>query len=170
MVQSCLCYYSGKSYAVDLWPAIGMLEDSLKAVMQETLRNYLILDTEMAILPGVDSVCDELPPADVAFDNLHIAGVSISAKITLEGFADAEKDLELCTALTNEEIIRQVAEDSDDSEIKEAAPIQPKSSELTRALKLSLLYSDSMALAEIEADIITGKLNALQIKIRLFFT
>ncbi|KAH7979816.1 hypothetical protein HPB49_011336 [Dermacentor silvarum] len=82
-------------------------------------------------LPSVD----ELPSADVAFDDLRAAGVSIPAGITFEGFADADKDLELCAELTDDEIIRQVTEDSDDSdtENEEPAPTQPTSSELTRA-------------------------------------
>ncbi|KAH7969862.1 hypothetical protein HPB52_022383 [Rhipicephalus sanguineus] len=79
---------------------------------------------------------DELPSADVAFDDLRAGGVLIPAEITLESFADADKDLELCAELTDDEIIHQVTEDSDDSdtENEEPAPTQPTSSELTRAL------------------------------------
>ncbi|KAH7943397.1 hypothetical protein HPB52_007800 [Rhipicephalus sanguineus] len=92
------------------------------------------LDAETAVSPQVDSVCDELPSADVAFDDLRAAGVSIPAGIIFEGFADADKDLELCAEWTDDEIIRQVTEDSDDSdtENEEPAPTQPTSSELTR--------------------------------------
>ncbi|KAH7951748.1 hypothetical protein HPB52_012179 [Rhipicephalus sanguineus] len=114
---------------------------------------------------------DELPSADVAFDDLHAGGVSIPAEITLEGFADADKDLELCAELTDDEIVHQVTEDSDDSdtENEEPAPTQPTSSELTRALMtLSLVYSGNMTLTEIEADIIAGK-RTVQKKIRDFF-
>ncbi|KAH7981962.1 hypothetical protein HPB52_002260 [Rhipicephalus sanguineus] len=114
---------------------------------------------------------DELPSADVAFDDLHAGGVSIPAEITLEGFADADKDLELCAELTDDEIVRQVTEDSDDSdtENEEPAPTQPTSSELTRALMtLLLVYSGNMTLTEIEADIIAGK-RTVQKKISDFF-
>ncbi|KAH7972717.1 hypothetical protein HPB52_015980 [Rhipicephalus sanguineus] len=114
---------------------------------------------------------DELPSADVAFDNLRAGGVLIPAEITLEGFADADKDLELCAELTDDEIIHQVTEDSDDSdtENEEPAPTQPTSSELTRALMiLSLVYSGNMTLTEIEADIIAGK-RTVQKKISDFF-
>ncbi|KAH7944040.1 hypothetical protein HPB52_014777 [Rhipicephalus sanguineus] len=103
---------------------------------------------------------DELPSADVAFDDLRAGGVLIPAEITLEGFADADKDLELCPELTDDEIIHQVTEDSDDSdtENEEPAPTQPTNTELTRALMtLSLVYSGNMTLTEIEADIIAGK-------------
>lgn len=64
---------------------------------------------------------------------LRPAGVSIPAGITFEGFADADKDLELCADLTDHEIIRQVTEDSDDSDTvnEEPSPTQPTSSELT---------------------------------------
>ncbi|KAH7984883.1 hypothetical protein HPB52_024468 [Rhipicephalus sanguineus] len=114
---------------------------------------------------------DELPSADVAFDDLRAGGVLIPAEITLEGFADADKDLELCAELTDDEIIHQVTEDSDDSdtENEEPAPTQPTSSELTRALMtLSLVYSGNMTLTEIEADIIAGK-RTVQKKISDFF-
>ncbi|KAH7981647.1 hypothetical protein HPB52_000422 [Rhipicephalus sanguineus] len=114
---------------------------------------------------------DELPSADVAFNDLHAGGVLIPAEITLESFADADKDLELCAELTDDEIIHQVTEDSDDSdtENEEPAPTQPKSSELTRALMtLSLVYSGNMTLTEIEADIIAGK-RTVQKKISDFF-
>ncbi|KAH7957812.1 hypothetical protein HPB52_022777 [Rhipicephalus sanguineus] len=48
----------------------------------------------------------------------HVAAARwrIPADITLEGFADADKDLELCAELTDDEIIHQVTEDSDDSD------------------------------------------------------
>ncbi|KAH7955971.1 hypothetical protein HPB52_005304 [Rhipicephalus sanguineus] len=95
----------------------------------------------------------------------------IPAEITLEGFADADKDLELCAELTDDEIIHQVTEDSDDSdtENEELATTQPTSSELTRALMtLSLVYSGNMTLTEIEADIIAGK-RTVQKKISDFF-
>ncbi|KAH7958513.1 hypothetical protein HPB49_002105 [Dermacentor silvarum] len=118
-------------------------------------------------LPSVD----ELPSADVAFDDLRAAGVSIPAGITFEGFADADKDLELCAEFTDDEIIRQVTEDSDDSdtENEEPAPTQPTSSELTRALMtLSSVYSGNMTLTEIEADMIAGK-RTVQKKISDFF-
>ncbi|KAH7972451.1 hypothetical protein HPB52_012439 [Rhipicephalus sanguineus] len=114
---------------------------------------------------------DELPSADVAFDDLRAGGVLIPAEITLEGFADGDKDLELCAELTDDEIIHQVTEDSDDSdtENEEPAPTQPTSSELTRALMtLSLVYSGNMTLTEIEADIIAGK-RTVQKKISDFF-
>ncbi|KAH7971672.1 hypothetical protein HPB52_002163 [Rhipicephalus sanguineus] len=112
---------------------------------------------------------DELPSADVAFDDLRAGGVLIPAEITLEGFADVDKDLELCAELTDDEIIHQVTEDSDDSdtENEEPAPTQPTSSELTRAL-MSLVYSGNMTLTEIEADIIAGK-RTVQKKISDFF-
>ncbi|KAH7975346.1 hypothetical protein HPB52_000607 [Rhipicephalus sanguineus] len=119
----------------------------------------------------MDSVCDELPSADVAFDDLRTAGVSIPAGITFEGFADADKDLELCAELTDDEIIHQVTEDFDDSdtENEEPAPTQPTSSELMRALMtLSSVYSDNMTLTEIEADMIAGK-RTVQKKISNFF-
>ncbi|KAH7976907.1 hypothetical protein HPB52_021484 [Rhipicephalus sanguineus] len=112
-------------------------------------RQCFTLDAETAVSPQVDSVCDELPSADVAFDDLRAAGVSIPAGITFEGFADADKDLELCAELTDDEIIRQVTEDSDDSdtENEEPAPTQPASLELTRALMtLSSVYSGNMTL------------------------
>lgn len=123
--------------------------------------------TAIRELPSVD----ELPSADVAFDDLRAAGVSIPAGITFEGFADADKDLELCAELTDDEIIRQVTEDSDDSdtENEEPAPTQPTSSELTRALMtLSSVYSGNMTLTEIEADMIAGK-RTVQKKISDFF-
>ncbi|KAH7985347.1 hypothetical protein HPB49_026473 [Dermacentor silvarum] len=94
-----------------------------------------------------------------------------SAGITFEGFADADKDLELCAELTDDEIIRQVTEDSDDSdtENEEPAPTQPTSSELTRALMtLSSVYSGNMTLTEIEADMIAGK-RTVQKEISDFF-
>ncbi|KAH7980367.1 hypothetical protein HPB49_015314 [Dermacentor silvarum] len=86
------------------------------------------------------------------------AGVSIPAGITFEGFADADKDLELCAELTNDEIIRQVTEDSDDSdtENEEPAPTQPTS------------LDGNMTLTEIEADMIAGK-RTVQKKISDFF-
>ncbi|KAH7950947.1 hypothetical protein HPB52_003260 [Rhipicephalus sanguineus] len=90
---------------------------------------------------------------------------------TLEGFADADKDLELCAELTDDEIIHQVMVNSNDSdtENEEPAPTQPTSSELTRALMtLSLVYSGNMTLTEIEADIIAGK-RTVQKKISDFF-
>ncbi|KAH7955555.1 hypothetical protein HPB52_001282 [Rhipicephalus sanguineus] len=130
------------------------------------------LQMNAVVSPQVDSMCDELPSANVAFDDLRAAGVSIPAGITFEGFADADKDLELCAELTDDEIIRQVTEDSDDSdtENKEPAPTQPTSSELTRALMtLSSVYSGNMTLTEIEADMIAGKRNAVQKKISDFF-
>lgn len=172
-----LCSDSGKSYAVDLRSAVGMLAESWKAVTQETLRNCFrhtgfTLDAAAAVSPQVDSMCDELPSADVAFDDLRAAGVSIPEGITFEGFANADKDLELCAELTDDEIIRQVTEDSDDSdtENEEPAPTQPTSSELTRALMtLSSVYSGNMTLNEIEADMIAGKRNAVQKKISDFF-
>ncbi|KAH7948341.1 hypothetical protein HPB52_020639 [Rhipicephalus sanguineus] len=114
---------------------------------------------------------DELPSADVAFDDLRAGGVLIPAEITLEGFADADKDLELCAELTDDEIIHQVTEDSDDSdtENEEPAPTQPTNTELTRALMtLSLVYSGNMMLTEIEADVIAGK-RTVQKKISDFF-
>ncbi|KAH7943391.1 hypothetical protein HPB52_007794 [Rhipicephalus sanguineus] len=113
---------------------------------------------------------DELPSADVAFDDLRAGGVLIPAEITLEGFADADKDLELCAELTDDEIIHQVTEDSDaDTENEEPAPTQPTNTELTRALMtLSLVYSGNMTLTEIEADIIAGK-RTMQKKISDFF-
>ncbi|KAH7936113.1 hypothetical protein HPB52_018429 [Rhipicephalus sanguineus] len=120
----------------------------------------------------MDSMCDELPSADVAFDDLRAAGVSIPDGITFEGFADADKDLELCAKLTDDDIVRQVTEDSDDSdtENEEPDPTQPTSSELTRALMtLSSVYSGNMTLNEIEADMIGGKRNAVQKKISDFF-
>ncbi|KAH7969660.1 hypothetical protein HPB52_020919 [Rhipicephalus sanguineus] len=94
------------------------------------------------------------------------------AGITFEGFADADIDLELCAELTDDEIIRQVTEDSDDSdtENEEPAPTQPTSSELMRALMtLSSVYSGNMTLTEIEADMIVGKRNTVQKKISNFF-
>ncbi|KAH7947598.1 hypothetical protein HPB52_013950 [Rhipicephalus sanguineus] len=114
---------------------------------------------------------NELPSADVAFDDLRAGGVLIPAEITLDGFADADKDLELCAELTDDEIIHQVTEDSDDSdtENEEPAPTQPTSSELTRALMtLSLVHNGKMTLTEIEADIIAGK-RTVQKKISDFF-
>ncbi|KAH7971901.1 hypothetical protein HPB52_003666 [Rhipicephalus sanguineus] len=112
---------------------------------------------------------DELPSADVAFDDLRAGGVLIPAEINLEGFADADKDLELCAELTDDEIIHQVTEDSDDIENEEPAPTQPTNTELTRALMtLSLVYSGNMTLTEIEADIIAGK-RTVQKKISDFF-
>ncbi|KAH7938964.1 hypothetical protein HPB52_002961 [Rhipicephalus sanguineus] len=109
---------------------------------------------------------DELPSADVGLDDLRAGGVLIPAEITLEGFADADKDLELCAELTDDEIIHQVTEDSDDSdtENKEPAPTQPTNTELT----LSLVYSGNMTLTEIEADIIAGK-RTVRKKISDFF-
>ncbi|KAH7939466.1 hypothetical protein HPB52_012772 [Rhipicephalus sanguineus] len=142
-----------------------MLAESWKAVTQETLRNCFphagfTLDAETAVSPQVDSVCDELPSADVAFDDLRAAGVSIPARITFEGFTNADKDLELCAELTNDEIICQVTEDSDDSdtENEEPATTQPTSSELT----------GNMTLTEIEADMIAGK-RTVQKQISDFF-
>ncbi|KAH7977891.1 hypothetical protein HPB49_003863 [Dermacentor silvarum] len=153
-----------------------MLAESWKAVAQETLQNCFrhagfTLDAEMAVSPQVGSVCDELPSADVAFDDLRATGVSIPAGITFEGFANADKDLELCAELTDDEIIRQVTEDSDDSDIEneEPAPTQPTSSELMRALMtLSSVYNGNMTLTEIEADMIAGK-RTVQKKISDFF-
>ncbi|KAH7968711.1 hypothetical protein HPB52_010792 [Rhipicephalus sanguineus] len=129
------------------------------------------LDAETAVSPQVDSVHDKLPSADIAFDDLRTAGVSILAGITFEGFTDADKDLELCAELTDDEIIRQVTEDSDDSDTnnEEPAPTQPTSSELTRALMtLSSVYSGNMTLTEIEADMIAGK-RTVRKKISDFF-
>ncbi|KAH7956072.1 hypothetical protein HPB52_005989 [Rhipicephalus sanguineus] len=104
------------------------------------------LQMNAAVSPQVDSVCDELPSADVAFDDLRAAG------------------------LTDDEIICQVTEDSDDTENEEPAPTQPTRSELTRALMtLSSVYSGNMTLTEIEADMIAGKRNAVQKKINDFF-
>ncbi|KAH7961126.1 hypothetical protein HPB52_002997 [Rhipicephalus sanguineus] len=136
----------------------------MNVVTQETLQNCFrhtgfTHDAETAVSSQVDSVGVELPSADVAFDDLRAASVSIPAGITFEGFADADKDLELCVELTDDEIIRQVTEDSDDSdtENEEPAPTQPTSSELTRALMtLSSVYSGNMTLTEIEADMIAG--------------
>ncbi|KAH7952556.1 hypothetical protein HPB52_024010 [Rhipicephalus sanguineus] len=78
LVRMVLCSDSGKSYAVNLRSAVGMLAESWKAVTQETLRNCFrhagfTLDAETAVSPQVDSVCDELPSADVAFDDLRAA-------------------------------------------------------------------------------------------------
>ncbi|KAH7944906.1 hypothetical protein HPB49_001687 [Dermacentor silvarum] len=128
-------------------------------------RKILNLSVEL------NNFSDELPSADVSFDDLRAAGVSIPTGITFEGFADADKDLELCAELTDDEIIRQVTEDSDDSdtENEEPAPTQPTSSELTRALMtLSSVYSGNMTLTEIEADMIAGK-RTVQKKINDFF-
>lgn len=102
---------------------------------------------------------------DVRFVDLCAAGVSIAAGKTFESFHNADNDLELCAELTDDKIIRQFTEDSDDSnsDIKQAAPIKSTSSELMRALMtLSLVYSNGIPLAEIEADIITSKRNAMQ--------
>lgn len=72
--------------------------------MQETLQNCFhntsfTIDTKMACSPGVDSMRDELPYKDVAFSDLRATGVSIPAWLTCEGFANADKDLELCAEL-----------------------------------------------------------------------
>nr|XP_037273846.1 tigger transposable element-derived protein 4-like [Rhipicephalus microplus] len=109
-------------------------------------------------------------PATRSELTLGAAGVSISAGITFEGFADADKDFELCTDLTDYEIIRQVTEDSDDTENEEPSPTQPTSSKLTRALMtLSSVYSGNMTLTEIEADVIAGTQNVVEKKIGDFF-
>ncbi|KAH8039446.1 hypothetical protein HPB51_007324 [Rhipicephalus microplus] len=74
-------------------------------------------------------------------------------------------DFELCADLTDDEIIREVTEDSDDSdtEIEGPSPTQPTSSELTRALMtLSSVYSGNMTLTEIEADMIAAIQTAAQ--------
>nr|XP_037280132.1 tigger transposable element-derived protein 4-like [Rhipicephalus microplus] len=174
-IRMVLCSDNRTSYTVYLRSAVSMLEESWKAVTQETLRNCFrhvgfTLDAQMAVSPQMDSVCDELPSTDVAFDDLRTAGVSIPARITFEGFADADKDLELCANLTNDEIIRQVLEDYDDIENKEPSPTQPMSSEFARAqMTLSSVYSGNMMLTEIEADMIAGKRNVGQKKIGDFF-
>ncbi|KAH7961545.1 hypothetical protein HPB52_010229 [Rhipicephalus sanguineus] len=150
-----------------------MLAESWKAVMQETAELFSPHGLHTRRRDGRLALSGQkLPCADVAFDDLRAAGVSIPAGITFEGFADADIDLELCAELTEDEIIRQVTEDSDDSdtENEEPAPTQPTSSELTRALMtLSLVYSGNMTLTEIEADVIVGKRNAVQKKISDFF-
>lgn len=74
------------------------------------------LDSETAVPPGVDSVCDKLRHMDIAFDDLHVAGVSIPAEITLEGYIDADEDLKLCVELTDDEVVRKVTENSKDSD------------------------------------------------------
>nr|XP_037289482.1 tigger transposable element-derived protein 4-like [Rhipicephalus microplus] len=82
-----LCSDSGKSYAVNLRSPVSMIAKSWKAVTQGTLLNFcrhadFTLDSEMAVSLQVDSVCDELPFTDVAFDNLRATGVSVPAEIT----------------------------------------------------------------------------------------
>lgn len=74
--------------------------------------------------------------------------------------------------MTADEIICQVMEDSDDSdtEFEEAAPTQPTSSELTLALMtLTSLYSNSLTLTKIEADMIASQQIPLQMIIRNLF-
>lgn len=136
-----------------LWSAFGMLADSWKEAMQQTPLNCFChasftLDADTTASPRVDSVCDELPPTNVAFNDLPVAGVSIPAGIALEGFADAGKDPELCAELTDDETVHQVTKDSDGfgTNIEETTPTQPTSSEMTAALTLSSEYSDSMTL------------------------
>ncbi|KAH7982015.1 hypothetical protein HPB52_002605 [Rhipicephalus sanguineus] len=102
-------------------------------------------------------MCDELPSTDVAFDDLRAAGVSIPDRITFEGFADADKDLELCAELTDDEIIRQVTEDSDDSNTEN------ESSYTANELGVDASTDDTVI------DMIAGKRNAVQKKISDFF-
>lgn len=50
----------------------------------------MTLDAKKAVSPRKDRVCDKLLFADIAFDDLRAADVSILAGITFEGFADSQ--------------------------------------------------------------------------------
>lgn len=172
-----LCADSGTSYANHLTSAVDILADTWKVVMQQTLWNCFrhagfTLDTETASSPAEGSMCDLLLPADIAVDELRAAAVSIPAGTTFEGFADTDEDPVLCAELSDDVIVCQATEDSNDSDTnnEESAPTQPTSSEFTRALMTLLpVYSDNTTLAEIEANIIVGKRNAVQKEISDFF-
>lgn len=141
-----LCSESGKSHAVYLRSAISMLVDLWKAVTQEILRNCFrhtgfTLDTETAGSPRLDSVCDELPSADVAFGNLRAASVSIPARITIDGFDDADKDLEPCAELTGITIEGFADTDRDLELCAELTKLRRIPSILTAITKSHCLYS-----------------------------
>ncbi|KAH7943366.1 hypothetical protein HPB52_007279 [Rhipicephalus sanguineus] len=155
----------------DLFSAAWEVRHGAATALREVIRLHGRGGGRCSSTPAGQAHDDELPSADVVFDDLRVGGVLIPAEITLEDFADADKDLELCVELTDDEIIHQVTEDSDDSdtENEKPAPTQPTSSELTRALMtLSLVYSGNMTLTEIEVDIIAGK-RTVQKKISDFF-
>ncbi|KAH7961420.1 hypothetical protein HPB52_008914 [Rhipicephalus sanguineus] len=170
---------NGKGYSGDLRSAVGMLADAWKAVTQDTLCNCFrhmgfVLDTEAADLPEEsDSVTDLCPLMDDVINDLRSAGVSMPTERTFEQFGNADNELDFCAKLTDDEIVSQVMADSDDSDIENEEPMTapPTSAELTRALMMvSLVYSDDMTLAQIKANMIACKRNAVQTKIKFSTT
>ncbi|KAH7985759.1 hypothetical protein HPB52_025418 [Rhipicephalus sanguineus] len=146
----------------------------VRAFEAHKAHSRLTMEKKAAIFEQVQSSRSQTEWGGVGISKQTVSDFiknKIPARITFEGFADADKDLELCAELTDDEIILQVTEDSDESgtENEEPAPTQPTSSELTRALlTLSSVYSGNMTLTEIEADMIVGK-RTVQKKISDFF-
>ncbi|XP_077490841.1 uncharacterized protein LOC144101552 [Amblyomma americanum] len=129
------------------------------------------------VCPPMDDVSppmdDVSPPLDDVINDLRSAGVSIPTEITFEQFVDADNGLDFCAELTDEEIVRQVVGNSDDSDVEneeEPMPAPPTSAELTRALlTLSSVYSADTTLAQIEENMIACKRTATQTTINKFF-
>lgn len=137
-----------------------MLSDAWKAVTEDTLRNCF-RHAGFAIRDEVpsssdDSASEAHQPSSSAdlIEHLRAAG-AVPMGVTLEQFANADSEIELCAELTDDEIVRQVL-DTDDSgsDSEEPETVLPTSSELTRALMvLSAVYSENVTLADVQADL-----------------
>lgn len=81
-----------------------------------------------------------------------------------------DSELELCTVLTDEEIIRQVLAESESDDDDLLATVQPTQAVLMQAVStLSSAYSDLTTVAEIQADLLAKKLGMVQKTINCFF-
>ncbi|XP_049516796.1 tigger transposable element-derived protein 6-like [Dermacentor silvarum] len=170
-----LCVDCGKNYVVDVLSAIGILSDAWKAVTVDTICNCFhhagfVLDDEDTAT-GHDPAA-ELSPDTNIIDDLHASGVDIPA-VTFEQFANLDSAVLPCAELDDEEIVRQVLEppqvDSDSDDDAPPTP-QPSSADLAQALMtLFSVYSDSLTLSEIQADLIARKRAPVQSRIDNFF-
>lgn len=178
-----LCLDSGKNYAVNLLSALGIVADAWKAVTADTLKNCFrhagfSLNAETAEMSDAhhhDAAPDDISPSgDDLLAELRTGGVEMPTSVTFDKFVDMDDALLSCAELSDDEIVRQVLDQSEsgsDTDTEEPDTAEPSNSELMKALAvLSSVYSAEMSLREVEADVIKRRWkNVRQESINTFF-
>ncbi|KAH8042263.1 hypothetical protein HPB51_021347 [Rhipicephalus microplus] len=156
--------------------ALQMNIEGFKSMTSTMLHNCFRhagfeLNGESAVVDE-DSVVDQVLESKQLIDDLRTAGVDIPSDVSFSEFACVDSELELCTGLTDEEIICLVLaqSESDDDDDNFPATTQTTQAELMQALAtLSSAYSDMTTPAEMRADVLARKRSMVQKRINNFF-
>lgn len=120
--RTILCLDSGKTYEVNILATIHMLAEASKAVKANSIVHcFRHAGFAAAEEPGADDLDvgdpDGTDNVEDLMRNLHSGGVNVTATMTFKDFARADNDIVSSEKPTDEEILRQIAPQSESGSV-----------------------------------------------------